>query len=78
MLPLAEFSRILDYLREAEALANDLGDKRRSGLLSVYMTGHYYLLGNYERALQFGDSALRAAADLDDFDLAVAANAYQG
>jgi tetratricopeptide (TPR) repeat protein len=42
------------------------------------MTGHYYLLGNYERALQFGDSALRAAADLDDFDLAVAANAYQG
>ena len=78
LLPLAEFSRILGYLREAEALANNLGDKRRSGLLSVYMTGHYYLLGNYERALQFGDSALRAAADLDDFDLAVAANAYQG
>jgi class 3 adenylate cyclase/tetratricopeptide (TPR) repeat protein len=78
LLPLAEFSRILDYLREAEALATELGDRRRAGLLSVYMTGHSYLLGNYDHALQFGDRALSAAAMLDDFNLGVAANAYQG
>ena len=78
LLPLAEFSRILDYLREAEALATELGDQRRVGLLSVYMTGHYYLLGDYDHAIQFGDRALSAAATLDDFNLAVAANAYQG
>jgi len=78
LLPLAEFSRILDYLREAEALTTELGDQRRAGLISVYMTGHYYLLGDYEHAIQFGDRALSAAVALDDFNLAVAANAYQG
>jgi class 3 adenylate cyclase/tetratricopeptide (TPR) repeat protein len=78
LLPLAEFSRILGYLREAEALASELGDQRRAGLLSVYMTGHYYLLGDYDHALQFGDRALSEAEALEDFNLAVAAHAYQG
>jgi class 3 adenylate cyclase/tetratricopeptide (TPR) repeat protein len=78
LLPLAEFSRILDNLREAEKLAADIGDQRRAGLLSVYMTGHYYLLGEYDHALEFGERALNVAASLADFSLTVAANAYQG
>jgi len=78
LLPLAEFSRILTYLREAEALAKGLGDARRAALLSVYMTGHSYLLGDYEQAVAFGDRALKTAAALDDFALTVAASAYQG
>jgi len=36
-VPLAEFSRIEAYLREAEALATALDDQRRLGWVSVYI-----------------------------------------
>ncbi len=78
LLPLAEFSRIQEILREAEALAAGIGDQRRAGLLAVYMIGYYYLFGDYDHALEFGERARNAAVALDDFSLAVAANAYQG
>ena len=41
LFPLAEFGRIEGYLREAEALARTLGDQRRLGWVSAYMSGHH-------------------------------------
>jgi len=45
-VPLAEFSRIEAYLREAEALATALDDQRRLGWVSVYFAIHMIASGH--------------------------------
>jgi hypothetical protein len=54
-MALAEFGRMLDYLREAEGLAMSLGDQRR--LVSMFMTILLWATGDPERALDFGQRA---------------------
>jgi class 3 adenylate cyclase/tetratricopeptide (TPR) repeat protein len=78
LLPLGELESILDYLREAEGLATALGDHQRLGQLAVYMTGHFYLMGEHTRALESGQRAVAIAEALEDFGLRVATNAYVG
>jgi class 3 adenylate cyclase/tetratricopeptide (TPR) repeat protein len=78
LLPLGELQSILEYLREAEALATALGDHQRLGQLAVYMTGHFYLMGEHTRALESGQRAVAIAEALEDFGLRVATNAYVG
>jgi class 3 adenylate cyclase/tetratricopeptide (TPR) repeat protein len=78
LLPLGELESILEYLREAEALATALGDRQRLGQLAVYMTGHFYLMGEHARALEVGQRAVAIAEALEDFGLRVATNAYVG
>jgi tetratricopeptide (TPR) repeat protein len=78
LLPLGELERILPYLREAEGLAEQLGDQHRLGRLSVYMTGQYYLRGDHDRALEYGGRAQAITEALRDFSLEVATNAYVG
>ena len=78
LLPLGELERILPYLREAETLAETLGDQHRLGRLSVYMTGQYYLTGDHDRALEYGGRAQAITEALHDFSLEVATNAYVG
>jgi class 3 adenylate cyclase len=41
LYPLGEIERLLDYLREAEALATALGDQHRLGWVSAYMTNYF-------------------------------------
>jgi class 3 adenylate cyclase len=55
LMALAEFGRMLDYLREAEGLAMSLGDQRR--LVSMFMTILLWATGDPERALDFGQRA---------------------
>jgi predicted ATPase len=57
LMALAEFGRMLDYLREAEGLAMSLGDQRRLGLVSMFMTILFWSTGDPERALDFGQRA---------------------
>ena len=78
MLPLGELDRILAHLRDAETLAENLGDQHRLGRLSVYMTGQYYQMGSHERALEYGKRTQAIAETLRDFTLDVATNAYVG
>jgi tetratricopeptide (TPR) repeat protein len=78
LLPLGELERILPYLREAEGLAEQLGDQHRLGRLSVYLTGQYYLTGDHDRALEYGGRAQAITEALHDFSLEVATNAYVG
>src|SRR5262249_24983795 len=40
--PLGELDRVVGYLREAETMAETLGDQRRGGWAAVY-TGHFFL-----------------------------------
>src|SRR3989454_6047372 len=77
-LPLGELGQILPYLREAEVLAESLGDAHRLGRLFVYMTGQFYLTGDHARALEYGRRAQGITEALRDFSLEVATNAYVG
>jgi class 3 adenylate cyclase/tetratricopeptide (TPR) repeat protein len=72
--PLGDYDRVLENLREAEALAEALGDHRRLALICAYMTDYYRLTGASEQAIASGERALALATELDDFRLTVLAN----
>jgi transcriptional regulator with AAA-type ATPase domain/tetratricopeptide (TPR) repeat protein len=76
--PLGEFGRILEYLREAEALARSLGDQRRLGEASAYLTDYFRLMGDQDRAIEYGRQALEIADAVDAFPLRLRANTYLG
>lgn len=78
LYPLGEFGRILNCLREAESLAESLGDRRRLGKLADYTSHYFWWIGEYERAIVAGQHALALARELDDPVLPVVANLYVG
>jgi tetratricopeptide (TPR) repeat protein len=74
LYPLGELGRVLDYLREAEALATALGDQQRLGWVSACMTNHFFLIGNQDRAIECGQQALAVAEAGADLALQIEAN----
>ncbi|HEU5197697.1 MAG TPA: hypothetical protein VFW70_23360, partial [Methylomirabilota bacterium] len=78
LLPLGELERGLAYVREAESLALELGDPRRAAQIAIYLTGHFYLMGEHDRAWQAGERAQALGGAVDDFGLRVATNTYLG
>ena len=48
--PLGEVERGMVYLREAESLAERLGDEPRVGMISVYLSTGFWMLGDSDRA----------------------------
>jgi DNA-binding NtrC family response regulator len=59
---LGEFERRLAHLREAETLAEVLGDQRRLGELCTNMTHAFWTMGDYDNALTYSQRALTLAA----------------
>jgi DNA-binding NtrC family response regulator/tetratricopeptide (TPR) repeat protein len=79
LLPLGEFARMIEHLREAERLAERLGDRRRLCQGALYAAGHLRLrMGNAAEARRASTRALELAESLDDPSLRVAATAYLG
>ena len=66
---LGEPRRALECLREAEALAERLGDERRRGRVYAFMTNIHILLGELDEALASGTRALAIAQNLGDLAL---------
>jgi class 3 adenylate cyclase/tetratricopeptide (TPR) repeat protein len=54
--------RGFDYLRQAERLAETLGDQRRLGLICINMGHHFWRLGAHDDALAYAQRALTAAS----------------
>jgi DNA-binding NtrC family response regulator/tetratricopeptide (TPR) repeat protein len=75
---LGEFGRILESLRDAEALARSLGDQRRLGRVSALLADYFRYMGDHGRALEYGQQALTIAEALGDFVLQLRANTYLG
>jgi class 3 adenylate cyclase/tetratricopeptide (TPR) repeat protein len=75
---LGEIGRVLDYLREAAALAEALDDQQRLGKASAYMCRHFSGIGDYDSAVASGQHALTVAETLGDFALQVMAHHYLG
>ena len=63
---LGEFRQRFPYLREAETLAEMLGDQRRLGQICTHMTHAFWTTGDYDNALTCGQRALTLAAATED------------
>jgi class 3 adenylate cyclase/tetratricopeptide (TPR) repeat protein len=73
-----EPSRILAYLREAEGLAQALGDQYRLGWGAAYMTDCFMATGDPRRAVEVGQRALALAETLGDAALQVVMHLFLG
>jgi tetratricopeptide (TPR) repeat protein len=78
LLAVGEFERMLEHLREAETIARALGDPRRLGRVSSFITNYYFSRGDHERAIESGQRDLEFAVALGDLALEVVANYYLG
>jgi DNA-binding SARP family transcriptional activator len=73
---IAEPRRALDYLREAEALAERLNDDYRRSRVYALMTNAHSLLCELDKALTSGTRAREAADRLGDLRLQIVATTY--
>jgi class 3 adenylate cyclase/tetratricopeptide (TPR) repeat protein len=78
LVPLGQISRILHYLREAERLAQRLGDQRRLGRVAAYMSHCLWWMGEPSESVVSGQRALQIASELGDVTLEVLANVRLG
>jgi len=75
---LGEFEQLVEHLREAEALADDLDDRRRLGRVSVYRARYSWYACDFASAVELGQRALSAAGALPDLALQILANNFLG
>ena len=78
LVPLGDFDRLFDYLREAERLAAALGDQRRLGFACVSLAYFFRSMGNYDRALEAAQRARALGEAAGEFGVQVVADMYQG
>jgi len=69
LLMSGERAKSADHTRQAEALAESLGDERRQGLSLVDLATRAWLWGDSDRARELGQRALAIAIRLNDVSL---------
>jgi tetratricopeptide (TPR) repeat protein len=78
LVPLGELDRIIHYLREAEALAMELQDSCRLGLISCFMINYFWVKGEPDRAIEAGQRALSLVPAVSDFAFQINAQQFLG
>jgi class 3 adenylate cyclase/tetratricopeptide (TPR) repeat protein len=78
LLPVGEYGRILEVLREAEAFAEALDDQHRLGRVSAFMVEVYLRIGEPDRAVESGQRALAVADACGDVASRLSATYYLG
>ena len=78
LFPLEELERLIENLRTAESLAEDLGDRRRLGRIYGYLVHYYTLMGDRLRATEAGRQGLSVANSLGDFAVQTEMSYYLG
>ena len=63
---LGEVERGMEYLREAESLAERLGDEPRAGRISLFVSAGHWMMGDSDRARESIDRALAIAESTGD------------
>ena len=75
---LGQFERTLERLREAQPLAERLGDRRRLGSVLCLIGNCHWIVGAHNRALDPTQTARAMAEDLGDEPLLAMTNFYLG
>jgi tetratricopeptide (TPR) repeat protein len=78
LVPLGEWARMGEYLREAEGRARTLGDPHRLARIATFMASQCRITGDYDEAVRFGQEALSLARTLDDHAIEVVATSALG
>ena len=78
LIPLGEQTRIFDYLREAEVLAEQLGDNQRLGRIANYLCIYFSNMGAHDRAIAASQRALALATTSGAFEVQVIAQTHLG
>jgi tetratricopeptide (TPR) repeat protein len=78
LLPLDEQVRLVDHLREAEVLAERLGDNQQCGRIANYLCVAFSNMGEHDHAIAAGQRALALATASDAFDIQVVAQCSLG
>jgi DNA-binding winged helix-turn-helix (wHTH) protein/tetratricopeptide (TPR) repeat protein len=73
-----DLGRVLALLREAEVLAEALGDRHRLGQVYRFLADYFYLRGAHDQAIAAAQRALALATTLGDVVLHAVANQYLG
>jgi class 3 adenylate cyclase/tetratricopeptide (TPR) repeat protein len=74
LVPIAEVRPIIDHLREAERLASRLGDQRRAGRVSSFLSAYFWLTGEQKLAVEHGQRVLDIATATGDVGARVRAH----
>jgi tetratricopeptide (TPR) repeat protein len=78
LYPLGEFDKMLDYLREAGAIASAIPDPRRLGLVSIHIAEYYRQTGRFAEARRLAEQALEQGDKLQNLPLQLYASHYLG
>src|SRR5262249_41246789 len=78
LVPIGGHGRILAHLQEAEPLAAALGDPRRLGRISIFLSFQFRNSCAYDQAIASGQRALALATASGDVVLHALANQYLG
>ena len=78
LLQLGQLERVLVLSQEAEAMAEKLGDEQRLARVYTYLINYYYMKGEPELAIEYGERCLRIGTALDDSALQALARGYLG
>jgi class 3 adenylate cyclase/tetratricopeptide (TPR) repeat protein len=78
LLPSGAFGRVLDVLREAEALATTLDDPRRLAQVSGLLSRHFTLMGAHDQAIAAAQRTLALVTAGGEVVLHALANFYLG
>ncbi|MFQ5830822.1 MAG: AAA family ATPase [Candidatus Methylomirabilia bacterium] len=75
---LGRLDRLFELFRDAEQLAQALGDPRRLDKIYAFLVQYYWATAEYGRAIEYGERCLATAGTLDDLALRVTGNLYLG
>jgi class 3 adenylate cyclase/tetratricopeptide (TPR) repeat protein len=76
--PIGEHAQAVEHLREAEAIASVLGDQKRIGWASAYLSQYLWWMGDPDKAELLGQRALSIASASEIFELEAIANFFMG
>ena len=78
LLQMGQLDRVLTLSQEAEALAQTLGDEQRLARVYTYLVNYYYLTGEPDLAMEYGERCLRIGETARDPSLQALARGYLG
>jgi transcriptional regulator with AAA-type ATPase domain/tetratricopeptide (TPR) repeat protein len=76
LLPLGQFTKIVERLQEAQRLAEELGDRLRLGRAFAFLTDYFRQVGDHARGLEAGQRGHALAAAHGDLGLDVTTQIY--